>query len=191
MNTKVCIECGVEKPLDEFYPRPDTKAGYRPACKRCWNIKRAASEKARGVYETRRGYYAKRFAENKERLTALDAAWKKANRAKAVMYATSWRLANLAKSNAIQASRKAKKLQATPAWANKFFIEEAYALARLRTEQKTGGVDEWHVDHIVPLKSEIVCGLHVEHNLQVIPAKENQSKKNYWWPDMPGVDDGR
>ncbi len=190
MDTRVCIECGIVKPLDEFYPRPDTKAGYRPACKRCWNIKRAASEKARGVYKTRREYYARRFVENRERLTALDTLWKRANRTKAVTYANNWRLANKAKANAITSSRRAKKKNATPAWANKFFIEEIYELARLRTEQKTGGVNDWHVDHIVPLKSDIVCGLHCEANLQVIPAKMNQSKKNYWWPDMPGVANG-
>lgn len=69
-----------------------------------------------------------------------------------------------------------------PAWANKFFIEEIYELARRRTEI-TGF--PWHVDHIVPLKSELVCGLHVQSNLRVIPAVENHKKKNYFWPDMP------
>ena len=71
---------------------------------------------------------------------------------------------------------------AKPAWANDFFIREAYHLAKLRT-LATGY--PWHVDHIVPLKSDLVCGLHVEHNLQVIPASENVRKQNFYWPDMP------
>lgn len=73
-------------------------------------------------------------------------------------------------------------MRATPSWANPFFIEEAYHLAKLRSEM-TGFA--WHVDHVVPLKSRIVCGLHVEHNLAVVPAPYNLSKGNRHWPDMP------
>jgi hypothetical protein len=77
--------------------------------------------------------------------------------------------------------RNAEKLKATPSWANLFFIEEAYDLAQRRTEA-TGF--QWHVDHIVPLRSKRVCGLHVEHNLQVIPARTNLAKGNRVWPFM-------
>lgn len=81
-----------------------------------------------------------------------------------------------------QGRHRARKLQATPAWANEFFIAEAYDLAQLRT--KATGF-QWDVDHIVPLRSKKVCGLHVENNLRVIPAVINRSKSNRHWPDMP------
>jgi hypothetical protein len=70
---------------------------------------------------------------------------------------------------------------ATPAWANLWMIAEAYDLAKLRT--KLTGVKH-NVDHCVPLISSIVCGLHVEHNLQVIPAVLNRAKSNRLLPEF-------
>jgi len=90
-----------------------------------------------------------------------------------------YRAANKAKINALSRRYQAHVRVATPAWANLFFIEEAYHLAKLR-EQVVGG--EWHVDHIIPLRGKLVCGLHVENNLQVIPGTENLRKSAKFTP---------
>lgn len=65
-----------------------------------------------------------------------------------------------------------------PSWLTKedfVQIRELYICAQM-FKLYTG--QEYHVDHIVPLQGENVCGLHVPWNLQVILAKENLSKSN-------------
>jgi 5-methylcytosine-specific restriction endonuclease McrA len=52
---------------------------------------------------------------------------------------------------------------------------EAHKLRLLRKE--CTGI-EWHVDHIIPLKGEMVSGLHIYSNLRVIPKIENLRKGN-------------
>ena len=78
--------------------------------------------------------------------------------------------------------KRALAKKATPSWSIRFFVEEAYRLAAMRS--KMTGI-QWVVDHIVPLKSAIVCGLHAHTNIQVIPGRVNATKGNRHWPDMP------
>ena len=171
---KKCVRCGVIWPLSNYYAQKDTRDGHTHQCKECVRLR------------------AKEWrAANRNRAALRDAEAYRANcevrKAKIAQYKRD----NSGKVNAMKSARKAHAKKATPAWANEFFIEEAYQLAALRTKLKTGGVSKWHVDHVVPLRSKLVCGLHVENNLEVIPASENCSKSNRYWPDMPEVEYGR
>ncbi len=69
-----------------------------------------------------------------------------------------------------------------PPWADKKAIARLYRLAV--EVQKSTGIPH-HVDHIVPLNHPLVSGLHCEANLQILPARDNISKSNRVWPDMP------
>ncbi len=62
-----------------------------------------------------------------------------------------------------------------PAWADVAQIQRFY-LEAWRLTMNTGIVH--HVDHIVPLKSPTVCGLHVHTNLRVVQKTDNLKKGN-------------
>lgn len=76
--------------------------------------------------------------------------------------------------------RRVLMLFAKPKWANTNKIREIYA-ERDRLNKDLSDPETYHVDHIVPICSDEVCGLHCEDNLRVVPASQNQSKGNRYW----------
>ena len=184
---KTCTKCGDTKALDEFSKKHGAKDGHRSYCKVCAiKIQRAYREADKVKAAARANAY---YEANKERNRARDKAYRKANKERINARGKAWREANKervnarikawAKSNnglrkATWARRRAAKLQAIPAWANPDAIKGFYETA----------LPGEHVDHIVPLQGKTVSGLHCEANLQHLPASENQSKSNKYWPDM-------
>lgn len=71
--------------------------------------------------------------------------------------------------------RQQLKRNAMPAWADEAAIKAIYDECQ-RISKETGVLH--HVDHYYPLKNELVCGLHVAHNLRIITAQANLSKGN-------------
>ena len=109
-------------------------------------------------------------------------AWRLANPGRDAAYGAEYKKQNPDKSAASTARRRATKAQATPLWADKEAMNKIYTEAQACSSM-TGVL--CHVDHIVPPKSKIVCGLHCEDNLQILPGGDNVSKGNRHWPDMP------
>jgi hypothetical protein len=116
------------------------------------------------------------------RTKSLEYAHSDTGKVKRSEYNKQWSVINSHKKNASTVQRNATKLRATVSWANIDVIEGLYKQARELTI-RTGNPHQ--VDHIVPLRSEIVCGLHVEHNLRVITGLDNRIKGNRLWPDYP------
>lgn len=132
----------------------------------------------------------KHYQANKQRHDQLSLAYYYANKAARSVAMAKWYLdnkeivgANVAAYRAAhpgfvaakQAKRRAQELRATPAWADLDAIKRIYAKAA-RLSRETG--IPHHVDHIIPLQGRLVCGLHIEGNLQILPAADNISKSN-------------
>jgi hypothetical protein len=93
-------------------------------------------------------------------------------------YRNAWKEANKTQVLADNKVRRRKHRDATPPWLTrkqKSEIRQLYQIAITMT-QTTG--EQYVVDHIVPLRGEEVCGLHVPWNLRVITQEENLKKSN-------------
>lgn len=177
--SKSCTGCGSEKPLAAFPPNKAKKDGRQARCHECGREYAARRRKTNpeAVRATLRRYataHPVRVREKNRRLRYLRGP---VAAKKAVERATAWAKANPGRAKANKANHRAAKLRATPAWADLEAIREIYKTATLL------GLG-FHVDHIVPLQGKMVCGLHCEANLRIIPATVNISKHNRLWPDM-------
>lgn len=112
---------------------------------------------------------------NRRAVSRYARRWRSNNAPAVAAYMRRWKIDNPGRCTAHSVERRARKLGATPIWACKQAIVSVYAEADRRT-RKTGVPH--HVDHVIPLKHPLVCGLHVEFNLQAIPAVDNLRKHN-------------
>lgn len=174
---KVCTKCGDEKPFEEFHKDKAGRDGHRPECKPCkrkldqaWN-QRTAKQRAKVKKKYRQ--------ENKEKIRAYNNEYRKKNPEKVREIKKRERIKNAERYReyekrtrpqhaAREAKRRAKKLKATPSWADITGIELFYMMCP----------EGYHVDHIVPLQGKNVSGLHCLANLQYLPAQENLRKYN-------------
>ena len=126
------------------------------------------------------------YLADREENIKKSARWHRENPEKSRAIKRAWAVRNPDKVAMSRLRRRKIKAQCVPAWAkdewDSFIVKEVCHLAKLRTIL-TGF--SWHVDHKVPLVSELVCGLHCAANLQAIPATENLSKSNLKWEYMP------
>lgn len=127
---------------------------------------------AKALSEYYREYHKKRYLEKKEEILARTKAYREANREKYREYNREAKKRNAAKMNASNNKRRAYKLKATPAWLTEEHESQILEIYKLAKEKG------WHVDHIIPLKSKIVCGLHVPWNLQPLDPITNIKKSN-------------
>lgn len=152
----------------KIYLTPEQRIEHTRASSRRFNLKNR---------ERQRKYASAYQRAHPERIRAKGARWRAANLERAREIGRRFMKAH----PEINALRSSRLVKAMPAWANENKISEMYK-ARLFAEEVFGV--SIHVDHIVPLNSKLVCGLHCEDNLQLLTQVENTRKLNRRWPDM-------
>jgi len=93
-------------------------------------------------------------------------------------YRNIWKENNMVQVRADTKARRRKHREATPPWLTrkqKTEIRQLYQIAITMTKTTS---EQYVVDHIIPLRSPDVCGLHVPWNLRVITQEANLKKSN-------------
>jgi 5-methylcytosine-specific restriction endonuclease McrA len=151
-----------------------TKGSCLECVKEDWavdNERRKEKPKTEAAKAAGRRYYEKNRQAVIARAAARPAEEKRRNRA-------DYKDRNVDVVRADTSVRKRRHREATPKWltpAERLQMRDLYVQARKMTELTR---ERYVVDHIVPLRGEEVCGLHVPWNLRVITQEENLKKSN-------------
>lgn len=176
---KACSSCKIVLDFCEFYKSNTTKSGYQSSCKSCSKTRNKSDymknyrEANKEQHElSNREYYKlhkqrlnnesrQYYIENKEHLREKGNQHYLENKVMYLLYSK---------------SRKKHIDRATPLWLSDQDYSQIVQIyqERKRLTEETGNV--YHVDHILPLRGKLVCGLHVPSNLQIILASENLKK---------------
>jgi hypothetical protein len=154
-----CIQCVTER-RQNWMRKPETRAAQKQRTAR-WR-----EENRDYTLDEKRKWYS----ENKDRHHAKVREWAAANREKVLQYRRTSYANNLEHNRAYGRASAHKVRMATPPWANKEELKLIYRLCPKGYE----------VDHKVPIKGKIICGLHVIENVQYLPASKNSAKNNKW-----------
>jgi len=115
------------------------------------------------------------YSRNLNKATETARQWHADNPEKVKEKRKKWEKENPGKVGLRRAKRRAALLNRTPEWIDHeliFLMYKACALLQEFMEK------EYHVDHVLPLQGQIVSGLHVHTNLQILTKTENLSKGN-------------
>ena len=159
---KKCSKCAIWKVrTEDFYKDTRTIDGRVAACKRC--IDRRNKSARLQDPEAHRKRVNSRYRENKEEVSEKFR----------LRYASD---PEFRKQKLVQFYLREERTKvATPPWVRPEELKVFYIQAA-KLELETG--EKYHVDHIIPIKHDLVCGLNVPANLQVITATENLQKSN-------------
>lgn len=161
-----CNTCRKNKSDEEFY-KSDLSIKICKSCRKNKELLRYQTKKDE-IRTQQNTYYEKYYEVNRSKILAL-------KRKNSKNYYSNHKATTIARTRKRQGLIK----QATPSWANLDEMNKIYKLAEELSKKEN---IKYHVDHVIPLNNELVCGLHNEFNLQILKAFDNLSKGNKFDP---------
>lgn len=170
----LCSVCGETKQRQTANVSKKTGLmGYRSYCIDCHKVKKKA------MYENNKEYVLAKNKEwliqNPDKRAQITRRYNERNKEKCAEWRKQWRLANPEKAKTQVNHRRRHLRNARPRCLTKQDLDIMRDLYFEAAKLKM------HVDHIVPLQHEKVCGLHVPWNLQLLTPEENYAKSNKFY----------
>lgn len=185
-TSKVCGICKTLKPFSDFNKNLKLKFGLEYCCRECGNSKMRECYRPR--YKEKDKVYHKEYnIKNKDKVKQRTSKYYIDNKVKVNEYGKRWRSLNkdyrktrdrnYRKNNKelcnLHCSKRRAKLHNACHPQHNIDIEKAFQEMSIRLK-KCIGID-FHVDHILPLNKG---GFHHHGNLQVIPGRINEGKRD-------------
>lgn len=175
---KACTKCKQEKALDQFRPNPRYRGGHTSWCRQCQSTHRRAHYAANR--DAVRAQNAAWYRANRERASKSGRAWYRAHAEARCIQIEANRKANIERHRERSKLYRRRLLRERPEWRLRSRLSAqiryaigqdkggatlasilGYSTAELRVHLERQflpgmgwhNVTEWHVDHIVPLKS--------------------------------------
>lgn len=186
-----CRKCCIEKKAnsDNFYASKLSQGSKVLTCKPCRDKfsymmqdkeqQKDRHKKWRDKNKEKISTYKKNYVKNnKDKIKTKDKEYRSRTEVKKArrLYERKYYQENRNKLIAYSCAYDSRVRASRPSWQSQKEINNYYKKA------KENGLE---VDHIVPIKSDLVCGLHCIDNFQLLTRSENASKGNRHWPDMP------
>jgi hypothetical protein len=182
---KVCVECLEFKPIGQFH-KYSGKQSRRRDCIDCFNLEwKSLRKKYKNSHKKLLNSWRKA---NPDKVKAQGKRKKRTDKSRETsrIYWSN----NKDKKRAVDANRRIQK--GSSAYC-KLRSKETEKIYKACIEMNKTSSEKLVVDHIIPLTNKNVCGLHCPENLQILPLKQNSSKRNkfdgtyeneYWRKDL-------
>jgi len=187
-KNKEILNANAKKHYDKIKDDPEVRRKAKERAAAWYAANKQKAKETREKNKQAKAEYMKKWrSENKDKVKEHKAKSQKKNMAAALVRTKRYRETDKGRlvAQAVRDSYRKRVKEQSLNMYDKAAIIEIYKKCK-EISMMTG--ESYEVDHIIPIKGELVSGLHVSWNLRVITAKENRTKSNKFSVDSTTID---